>query len=119
MTNTCASCPTLDRERGRTICSCRSKATTRSPSSSAKRCCWRKTRRSKIRRLLGNRTEYRLKRHRDIQWKSQFDKAVESFDRNGFLILIDDKQAESLDQEFVLEHGTQISFVKLTMLVGG
>ena len=69
--------------------------------------------------LNGNRTEYRLKRHREIQWKSQFDKAVESFDHNGFLILIDDKQAESLDQEFVIEHGTQISFVKLTMLAGG
>jgi hypothetical protein len=69
--------------------------------------------------LNGNRTEYRLKKHRDIQWKSQFEKALEAFNHNGFLVLIDDRQAETLDQEFVIGHGTQVSFVKLTMLVGG
>src|SRR5215831_6111769 len=68
--------------------------------------------------LNGNRTEYRLKTRRQIQWIAQFEKAIEAFDRNGFLVLIDDKQAESLDQEFVIGHGTQVSFVKLTMLVG-
>jgi hypothetical protein len=35
------------------------------------------------------------------------------------LILIDDKQADRLDQEFVIGHGTLVSFVKLTLLVGG
>jgi hypothetical protein len=69
--------------------------------------------------LNGKRTEYRLKAHREIQWKPQFDKAVEAIDGNGFLLLIDDKQAESLDQEFVIGHATQVSFVRLTMLVGG
>jgi hypothetical protein len=69
--------------------------------------------------LNGHRTEYHLKKHRDIQRKSQFEKATEAFNRNGFLVLIDDKQAESLDDEFVITHGTQVSFVRLTMLVGG
>jgi hypothetical protein len=69
--------------------------------------------------LNGNRTEYRLNQHREIQWKPQFEKAIDAFGRNGFLVLIDDKQAESLDQEFVIGYGTQISFVKLTLLVGG
>jgi hypothetical protein len=72
-----------------------------------------------VRVLNGNRSEYRLKSRRQLQWKSQFEKAIEAFDRNGFLVLIDHKQAESLDQEFVIGHGTQVSFVKLTMLVGG
>src|SRR5271155_5140643 len=66
--------------------------------------------------LNGNRTEYRLKKRRDIQWKSQFEKAIEAFNRNGILVLIDDRQAESLDQEFVIGHGTRITFVKLTPL---
>lgn len=69
--------------------------------------------------LNGGRQEYRMKKHRTIEWKPQFEKALESFERNGFFILVDDVQAETLDQEFQVGHGTQISFVKLTPLVGG
>ena len=65
------------------------------------------------------RTEYRLERHRSIEWKPQYEKAVEAFSRNGFLILIDDRQAAGLDEAFIVTPDTQISFVKLTMLVGG
>ncbi len=35
------------------------------------------------------------------------------------LILIDDRQAESLDQEFTIGTGTSVTFLKLTLLVGG
>jgi hypothetical protein len=69
--------------------------------------------------LNGKPTEFRLKEHRQIEWKPQFEKAIDAFDRNGFFILIDDRQAESLDQEFVIGHGTVVSFVRLTPLVGG
>jgi hypothetical protein len=69
--------------------------------------------------LNGSRQEYRLKQHRQIDWKPQFEKALEAFERNGFFILIDNQQAESLDQEFDVNPATQISFVKLTLLVGG
>jgi hypothetical protein len=69
--------------------------------------------------LNGARQEYRLRQHRQIEWKAQFEQALEAFARNGFFILVDDQQAESLDQKFDVGHGTQISFVKLTLLVGG
>jgi hypothetical protein len=69
--------------------------------------------------LNGKRTEYRLKPGRAIQWQAQFDKALDAFGHNGFLVLIDSQQAESLEQEFVIGHETQISFIKLTPLVGG
>jgi hypothetical protein len=69
--------------------------------------------------LNGHRPEYRLKKHRKIDWKPQFEKAIEAYERNGFFIIIDDKQAESLDQEFSVTPSTTVSFVKLTMLVGG
>jgi hypothetical protein len=69
--------------------------------------------------LNGGRPEFLLKQHRKIEWKSQFEKAVEAFDRSGFFILVGDRQAESLDQEFEIGHGTKIGFVKLTPLVGG
>lgn len=62
---------------------------------------------------------FKLKKAREIDWKKQFDKACEAFERNGFFILVDDRQAESLDDEIELRHGTQVSFVKLTPLVGG
>ena len=60
-----------------------------------------------------------LKKPRDIDWKAQFDKACEAFDRNGFFILIDDRQAEALDESITLRHDTKVSFVKLVPLVGG
>ena len=69
--------------------------------------------------LNGTRQEYRLKQHRQIDWKAQFEKALEAFARNGYFILIDNQQAESLDQTLTVNHATQISFLKLTMLVGG
>ena len=69
--------------------------------------------------LNGIRREYRLKEHRQLDWKEQFDKATQSFERNGFFILVNDSQAASLDQEFVVDSRTEVSFVKLTMLVGG
>jgi hypothetical protein len=69
--------------------------------------------------LNGKPNEFRLKEHRQIEWMPQFEKALEAFTRNGFFILIDDKQAESLDQEFVLGRGSLVSFVRLTPLAGG
>jgi len=62
---------------------------------------------------------YKLKTRRDIDWKKQFELACDAFERNGFFIVVDEQQAESLDEEIELEAGTQVSFVKLTPLVGG
>ena len=63
---------------------------------------------------------YKLKKRRDIDWKKQFEKACDAFERNGFFILIDDKQAETLDQSFTIEPmKTTVTFVKLVPLVGG
>jgi hypothetical protein len=69
--------------------------------------------------LNGTAEEYHLKQHRPIEWKPQFDRAIDAFGHGGFLVLIDDKQAASLDEEFVVRHDTQVSFVKLTPMVAG
>jgi len=69
--------------------------------------------------LNGPRHSYRLKKHRVLDWETQFALATQAFERNGFFILIDDKQAESLDQEFVVGPATHVTFVKLVPLVGG
>jgi hypothetical protein len=69
--------------------------------------------------LNGTRNEYRLKQARQIDWKPQFEKALQAFSSNGFFLLIDDLQASDIDQEFTVGSGTRVSFVKLTPLVGG
>ena len=56
---------------------------------------------------------------REIDWKKQFETACDAFGRNGFFILIDDRQAEELEEPITLKAGTTVSFVKLTQLVGG
>lgn len=62
---------------------------------------------------------YRLKPGKPIDWKPQFDAAVEAFGRASVIILVDDQQAESLDQEIVITPKTTVSFLKLVPLVGG
>ena len=62
---------------------------------------------------------YKLKERREINWTTQFEKACDAFERNGFVILVDDQQVDDLDQPVILSPGTQVSFVKLTPLVGG
>lgn len=62
---------------------------------------------------------FRLRKAREIDWKKQFEKACDAFERNGFFVLIDDKQAESLDQEIIIGPPQTVTFVKLVPLVGG
>ena len=49
----------------------------------------------------------------------QYEKAIESFEGNGFIVLIDDYQMESLDTEITLQPQTSVTFLKLVPLVGG
>ena len=62
---------------------------------------------------------FHLKKPRQLDWKKQYDKAIEAFETNRILILVDDKQAETLDEEIVIKPETRVSFLRLTMLVGG
>jgi hypothetical protein len=62
---------------------------------------------------------YKIKAKRKIDWQEQYQRALEAFDRNGFFVLVGDRQADSLDQEFKVKVDTEVSFVKLVPLVGG
>lgn len=62
---------------------------------------------------------YKLKARRKIDWQEQYQKALDAFERNGFFVLVGDRQAESLDQQFEVKVDTEVSFVKLVPLVGG
>lgn len=56
---------------------------------------------------------------REIDWERQRDVALAAFERNGFFVLVGDRQVESLDENIRLELGTEVSFVRLVPLVGG
>ena len=61
----------------------------------------------------------RLIERKRVDWQEQYNRAIEAFQRNGFFILVDDRQIESLDETISLTPRTQVSFVKLVPLVGG
>lgn len=62
---------------------------------------------------------YRFRKHQQIDWETQFEKACEAFESNGFFMIIDNQQAESLDEKFTIAVETEVSFIRLVQLVGG
>ena len=58
-----------------------------------------------------------VKRHMD--WEAQYERALSAFARNGFFVLVGDRQVEGLDEALELKVDTEVSFVKLVPLVGG
>lgn len=62
---------------------------------------------------------YRLRTPRRLDPERQCELALDAFGRNGFLLLVADRQVEELDDEVELPAGTEVVFLKLVPLVGG
>ena len=62
---------------------------------------------------------FKMAAFKPIDYKKQVEAAKTAFRQNGFFVLIDNLQVESLEQTFSLHKDSKISFVKLTQLVGG
>lgn len=62
---------------------------------------------------------YSLARPRRLDWEEQAAAALEAFERNGFFVLVDDRQVDDLDEELALADTSVVSFVRLVPLVGG
>ena len=60
-----------------------------------------------------------LRQRRRVDWHQQAQAALAAFERNGFLLLVDDRQVESLAEEIRLREETRVVFLKLMPLVGG
>lgn len=54
-----------------------------------------------------------------VDWEQQAAIAEKAFDRNGFFVLVGDRQVESLDEVIELSRDEHVAFVKLVPLVGG
>jgi len=64
-------------------------------------------------------TGYRLPPARKLDWHEQSQAALDAFERNGFVLLVDNRQVESLQEEIRVHPETQVTFLKLVPLVGG
>ncbi len=62
---------------------------------------------------------FRMHTRRPLDWQVQCRRAYSSFEKNGFLVLVDGKQVTELDSRFDLHDDSEIEFIKLVPLVGG
>ena len=62
---------------------------------------------------------FRVKERKQVDAEKQVLTALDAFQKNGYFMLIDNVQAERLDQMVVINPSTTVSFIKLTPLVGG
>ena len=62
---------------------------------------------------------FKVQQRRRIDPEKQFERAIESFQRNGFFILVDGLQVDELEEEIEIGAKTTVTFLKLVALVGG
>jgi hypothetical protein len=62
---------------------------------------------------------YKMPQRRLIDWEKQYEEALQTFQHNGFIILVNDRQVEELEEEIELTEELPISFLRLVPLVGG
>ncbi len=64
-------------------------------------------------------TEVNGVKDKTIDADAQVHVALQAFDYNGFVLLVDDVQVETLDTQIEMTPETVVTFLKLTPLVGG
>ena len=62
---------------------------------------------------------YKLYKPRQLDWEKQYETAIASFQSNGFLILVGDRQVDDLEAVIEIRSQTSVTFLKLIPLVGG
>lgn len=62
---------------------------------------------------------FKVKKKKVIDWNEQYELAVQAFEANRVLILVDSRQVESLEEKITIRTDTVVSFLRLVPLVGG
>ena len=62
---------------------------------------------------------FKVRQGRRLDPERQLERAIESFYRNGFLFLVNDRQVDELEEEIEIGPETTVTFLKLVPLVGG
>ncbi len=69
--------------------------------------------------LILNQKSHSVPKSKPLDREKLQTRALLAFEQNRYFILIDNNQAENLDQEIVLTSQSQVTFLRLTPLVGG
>lgn len=59
------------------------------------------------------------RRKRQLDWKKQYEVAIDAYEHNRFFVLVGEEQTTSLDQILELTPSTEVVFLRLVMLAGG
>ncbi|MEK6703369.1 MAG: hypothetical protein AABZ53_13995 [Planctomycetota bacterium] len=62
---------------------------------------------------------YKVRKGKQVDWKDQFAKACDAYEKNRILVLVGDRQTESIEESIELSRGVEVTFLKLVPLVGG
>jgi hypothetical protein len=62
---------------------------------------------------------YKMKGKKEIDPDAQVEKALEAFNANGFFIIANNRQLETLEEHILIDDMLKVSFIKLVPLVGG
>ncbi|MCB1160665.1 MAG: hypothetical protein KDK45_24405 [Leptospiraceae bacterium] len=62
---------------------------------------------------------FRMKKRKKIDPEKQCKEAIQGFENNAFILLYNNQQVDKLDEVLSIDENTEISFIKLTPLVGG
>jgi len=62
---------------------------------------------------------FRMKTKRPLDGETQCQRACASFERNGFLLLVDGRQVSDLDEPLHVGEDSEVQFIKMVPLVGG
>lgn len=62
---------------------------------------------------------YRMKTRRQLDPEAQVAFALQAYQANGIIVMVDDRQVESLDEVVAVTPTTHVRFLKLVPLVGG
>jgi hypothetical protein len=62
---------------------------------------------------------FRMRKGRRIDPERQLELAIKAFYSNGFIVLVNDRQVDELEEEIEIGPDTTVTFLKLVPLVGG
>lgn len=62
---------------------------------------------------------FKLKKQHKVDRDKQYENALAAFGTSALIVIVNDRQAESLDEEIIITPKTVVSFLKLVPLVGG
>jgi hypothetical protein len=62
---------------------------------------------------------YKMRERKAINIEVQINKALEAFESNGFFIIANDRQLDTLDEHLLIDDEICLIFIKLINLIGG